>query len=152
VVSIRRAGHDDAAGVAGVYLRSFRAALPTVRLAHDDDQVRAWVRQHVIADTDCWVAVDGDEVVAMLSLLPGWVDQLYVAPERTGEGIGRRLLDLAKERSDGRLELWTFQVNGAARRFYERNGFAAVELTDGAGNDEGEPDVRYLWSGTDGRP
>jgi putative acetyltransferase len=88
----------------------------------------------------------------MLSLRPGWVDQLYVAPGHQGRGIGRRLLDLAKERSEGGLELWTFQVNDRARRFYERNGFAAVELTDGSGNEEREPDVRYRWPERTGQP
>ena len=43
------------------------------------------------------------------------------------------------------LSLWTFQVNGAARRFYERHGFTEVERTDGSHNDEHEPDVRYVW-------
>ena len=47
-------------------------------------------------------------------------------------------------RPDG-LELWTFQVNVGARRFYERHGFRAVELTDGSANEEHEPDVRYVW-------
>ena len=44
------------------------------------------------------------------------------------------------------LQLWTFQVNDRARRFYERNGFTIAEMTDGAGNQEREPDIRY--SGT----
>jgi GNAT superfamily N-acetyltransferase len=56
------------------------------------------------------------------------------------------LLDLAKERSMGDLQLWTFQVNDRARRFYERNGFVIAELTDGHGNQEREADVRYVWS------
>jgi GNAT superfamily N-acetyltransferase len=43
------------------------------------------------------------------------------------------------------LWLWTFQANAGARRFYERNGFAPVEFTDGAANEEHEPDVRYEW-------
>ena len=81
----------------------------------------------------------------MMVLTPGRIDQLYVAPDRLGEGIGRSLLDLAKERAAGDLQLWTFQVNQRARRFYERNGFAAVEFTDGANNEEHEPDIRYLW-------
>jgi GNAT superfamily N-acetyltransferase len=82
----------------------------------------------------------------MMSLKPGWVDQLYVAPDRLGEGIGRRLLELAQSRAgaDG-LQLWTFQVNERARRFYERNGFELAEMTDGSGNEEREPDVRYVW-------
>lgn len=142
---LRRAGPSDAAAIAEVFLGSFRAALPTVRQVHTDDQVRGWIREHVVPETETWVALDGDEIVGMLSLLPGWVDQLYVAPGRFGQGIGRRLLDLAKERAGGPLQLWTFQVNDMARRFYERNGFVAVELTDGAGNEEHEPDIRYRW-------
>jgi GNAT superfamily N-acetyltransferase len=144
MAEIRRAGPQDAGPVADVYLASFRSALPTVRLAHTDDEVRAWIRDRVIPDTETWVATEAGVVVAMLSLAPGWIDQLYVAPEWQGRGVGRRLLDLARTRAGGgSLELWTFQVNERARRFYERNGFEAVELTDGSGNEEREPDVRY---------
>ena len=66
-------------------------------------------------------------------------------PDRRGRGIGDRLVEFAKERQPTGLQLWTFQVNLAAQRFYERNGFVAVERTDGAGNEEREPDVRYVW-------
>ena len=145
MIAVRRAGPTDAASVAEVYLASFQAALPTLRLVHTDDQVRRWIRDVVIPETETWVAVDGPKIVAMLSLRPGWVEHLYVAPDRRGEGIGRRLLDLAKVRCGGPLDLWTFQVNKQARRFYEANGFVALELTDGAGNEEREPDVRYRW-------
>ena len=82
----------------------------------------------------------------MMGVTPGWIDHLYVAPDRLAEGIGGRLLELAMAMSDGYLELWTFQVNDRARHFYERKGFEAVELTDGGGNEEREPDVRYAWS------
>lgn len=145
MISLRRARPADGARVAELYLASFRTALPTVRRAHSDDEVRAWIQEYVVPAAGSWVAVDCGDVVGMMLLSPGWIEQLYVAPERLGEGIGRRLLDLAKERADGPLELWTFQVNERARRFYERNGFTAVEMTDGIGNEEREPDVRYRW-------
>ena len=62
----------------------------------------------------------------------------------TGQGIGSRLLERAKaERPDG-LDLWTFQANTGARRFYERHGFVEVARTDGD-NEEGEPDIRLRW-------
>jgi len=32
-----------------------------------------------------------------------------------------------------------------ARRFYEAHGATAVEFTDGEGNEEKTPDVRYEW-------
>jgi GNAT superfamily N-acetyltransferase len=145
-VVLRPAVPSDAPAVADVWLRSFAAALPTVRRAHSDDEVRGWVRDVLLLLHDVWVAdVDG-AVVGLLALSPGWLDQLYLDPAWRGRGIGDRLVDLAKRRQPSGLQLWTFQVNGTARRFYERHGFVAVEETDGAGNEEREPDVRYAWS------
>lgn len=144
-MTIRRGIPSDAEGIADVYLASFAAALPAVRLAHTEDEVRAWIRDHVVPDLETWVADDDGRVVAMMVVAPGWIEQLYVAPERRGQGIGSELLALAMSRADGALDLWTFQVNAPARAFYEHHGFRAVELTDGSGNEEGEPDVRYRW-------
>jgi putative acetyltransferase len=76
----------------------------------------------------------------------GWVDQLYVDPQWTGRGLGSALIGLAKELRPERLDLWTFQSNIAARRFYERHGFVAIDVTDGE-NEERAPDVHYRWSG-----
>jgi hypothetical protein len=39
-----------------------------------------------------------------------------------------------------------FQRNAPARGFYEARGFALVEETDGARNEEKEPDACYLWT------
>lgn len=142
---LRRARPADGAAVADVWLRSFDAALPTVRRAHPDDDVRRWIREVVVPGEDSWVAELGSAVVGVLALSPGWIDQLYLDPDCRGRGIGDRCVALAQERQPGGLQLWTFQVNGPAQRFYERHGFVAVERTDGAGNEEREPDVRYRW-------
>ena len=141
---VRRAKPADAAAVAEIHLAAFRAtyAFPP---AHPDDDVRAWVAEHLLAETETWVAELDGVVVAYCSLGEGWVEHLYVAPGHTGSGIGSRLIELAKERQPSGLQLWTFQVNSGARRFYERHGFRPVELTDGAGNEERQPDVRYAW-------
>lgn len=86
-----------------------------------------------------------EKVVGVLVLDGSELDQLYLAPEYRGRGLGDRFMALAKERRPGGLSLWCFQVNGLARRFYERHGFVEVERTDGAHNEEREPDVRYRW-------
>jgi ribosomal protein S18 acetylase RimI-like enzyme len=70
---------------------------------------------------------------------------VYVAPGWTGRGIGSRLIELAKSRRPGGLDLYTFQVNAGARRFYERQGFVEVARGDGSDNEEGQPDIRYAW-------
>ena len=54
---------------------------------------------------------------------------------------------MVQDRQPDGFSLWTFQQNLRARRFYERHGFVAVEETDGLGNEERAPDVRYLWTG-----
>ena len=146
-VGVRRAIPTDAAAVADVWLRSYKAALPGVRQAHPDGEVRGWFRDVVVPERETWVADATGRVVGLLVLSPGDLDQLYLDPDWRGRGLGDRLVALAKERSPGGLQLWTFQVNGPACRFYERHGFVEVERTDGRGNEEREPDVRYAWSG-----
>ncbi len=145
---LRRAEERDAGAVADVWLASFSEALPTVTRAHDDEDVRGWVERHLVPATECWVAEVDGEVVAMMALSPGWIDQLYVVPGGQGRGIGsalvRRALERQAEEGGDPLQLWTFQVNTGARRFYARHGFHEVELTDGATNEEHEPDVRLL--------
>jgi GNAT superfamily N-acetyltransferase len=145
MINIRRAASDDAAEVARVFLDSFHATYD-FPLAHTETEVREWIRDDVIPTREAWVAIEDQVIVGLLVVAPGWVQHRYVPPDRLGQGIGRRLLDLAKERSPDRLTLWTFQVNARARRFYERNGFMVAEETDGSGNEERQPDVRYVWS------
>jgi GNAT superfamily N-acetyltransferase len=143
-ITIRRAAVDDAAAVAELFLASFHATYE-FPLAHTDEEVRGWIRDRLIPSSEVWVADDDGAIVGLLAIEPGQLDQLYVAPDRLGDGIGRRFVELAKERSPAGLSLWTFQVNDRARRFYERNGFVAVEFGDGSTNEEGQPDVRYEW-------
>jgi putative acetyltransferase len=140
----RRAVEADA--VMAVQRATLRVTLPGLHNPHTADEDREWIRG-VFARFSVWLAVDGQSVVGVLSREDEWVRQLYVAPHRTGQGIGQRLLDTfldeAAAASMPVVRLWTFQRNAGARRFYERNGFVAVEFTDGSGNEEGEPDVRY---------
>lgn len=134
----------EAGAVADLWLRSRYASIPAIpRPVHGDDDVRRWFTSVVLPSRGVWVLDEGEALVAMLVLRDGWIDQLYVDPTWTGRGLGSRLIDLAKGRHAG-LDLWTFESNRGARRFYERHGFVAVDATDGA-NEEGAPDVRYHW-------
>ena len=74
----------------------------------------------------------------------GDIHALYLAPKARGQGWGKALLDQAKA-AEPTLSLWTFQQNTRARAFYAREGFAEIEFTDGAGNDEKLPDLRLEW-------
>ena len=112
---------------------------------HTEAETREWFSTRVLPAGEVWVAETGGRPVGVMVLRDDWVDQLYIHQEWTGRGVGGRLLDLAKKRRPGGLQLWAFQSNVGARRFYERHGFVAVEETDGSGNEERAPDVRYAW-------
>lgn len=141
----QRAVDSDADDIADMWLRSFKAALPTVRLAHDDDEVREWFSSVVVPRYETWIAAVRGSVVGVLVLDGEEMEQLYLDPSWRGRGLGDRFVALAKQQRPEGLGLWTFQVNGPAQRFYERHGFIAVERTDGLRNEEHEPDVRYVW-------
>lgn len=75
---------------------------------------------------------------------PGWLDHLYVDADQRGRGIGSRLLEAALRDRSGPVSLWVFQRNHAAQAFYARHGFVEAERTDGAANEEREPDIRLV--------
>jgi len=144
-VSIRRARNDDADAIADVFLASFKATYQ-FPLAHSDEEVRRWIPDLLLPSEEVWVVTDqSGSVVAMMALSTDMVGHLYVAPARIGRGIGSRLIELAKSRRPDGLELYTFQINARARRFYERHGFVEVWRGDGSDNEEGQPDLRYAW-------
>jgi GNAT superfamily N-acetyltransferase len=96
-----------------------------------------------------WGHFDGDQLSGIIAFRDGWIEQLYVLPAAQGRGIGTELINVAKG-ACARLELWTFQRNARARRFYQARGFMLAEETDGARNEEKEPDARYVWMRTSG--
>lgn len=73
------------------------------------------------------------------------IHSLYLSRYSRGQGIGARLLAAAKAQSD-RLELFAFQANPGAARFYLREGFSEAARSDGRDNDENLPDIKFIWS------
>ena len=151
-MQVRLAMSDDAAALAQLYVNARAAAVPAVPpIAHSETDVRAWIERQLESDTQCWVTEDAFGLSGLCFLDDGWVDQLYVRPDSLGQGIGSALVRHAKQVMPSGLQLWTFQSNARAHRFYERHGFEAVEYTDGHLNEEKSPDVRYCWKGGEGQ-
>jgi GNAT superfamily N-acetyltransferase len=144
-VRVRRAQPADAGEVADIGLAARAAALPTVRWAHSPEQVRAWIAGTLLPRGGVWVAVDEELILGFIALHGDWVEQLYLRPGHWRRGIGTTLLGHAKSLSPSGLRLWCFQCNLPARAFYEAQGFTAIKWTDGAGNEEREPDILYAW-------
>jgi len=150
---VRRGTAADARAAADLWLRARKSAVGTIPApVHDDDDVRRWFASHVVAGTALWLAIDdADTPVGILVLDGEWVDQLYVEPTMTGQGIGAQLVRVAKRERPAGLRLWTFASNTRAQRFYERHDFVATSRTDGRDNEEGAPDILYVWPGPGAR-
>ena len=88
ILDFRAATLADADSVADVYLCSRKELVACAPLAHSDQAVREWIRQHLIPAGRTTVAVVDDLVVGLLAVSNGadcsWVDQALLA-----SGVGR---------------------------------------------------------------
>jgi GNAT superfamily N-acetyltransferase len=130
-----------AAGIRHVTLWERLPWLPDVHTPEEEEQY--W-RMHLLPNCSILGAAMGNRLVGVIAYGDNWIEQLYVLQDFQGNGIGSLLLGCAKEEMD-EIRLWTFQRNVGARAFYQRHGFTAEEETDGADNEEREPDVLYHW-------
>lgn len=140
---LRLATPTDADAIAGVFTAS-RGLLTFLPALHTPDEDRGFIRGHILPHYRVTVATSDGRTVGFVADKPGWLESLYVAPEAVGSGIGSALLRAAMARNDA-LELWCFEQNCRALRFYERHGFVEVLRTDGTGNEERCPDIRLRW-------
>lgn len=108
---------------------------------YEDQQ---YFRDHILKDDQIWVVELNDRAVAFMAMREDFIDHLYVHPEYQNRGIGKALLDFARQRSPAHVWLYTLQINTRARVFYEKNGFVAEKLGISP-PPESEPDVEYHW-------
>lgn len=88
------------------------------------------------------VSEEEDTVTGFLGMEDGFILGLFVDPIKQGQGIGRKLLQEAKRKTDV-LTLKAFVKNERAVAFYIREGFTAA----GTEVDEttGEEEVTFVW-------
>jgi putative acetyltransferase len=139
---IRRAHADESDTIARLYRRTAGRAWPFL-FPHTPEEDRAFFRT-AFERGFVWAASEDGAIVGFCALRRGWIDHLYVAHERQGRGVGQALLRRALK-GRRRVKLWTFQRNVRSRAFYQMQGFHDVLFTDGAANEEKEPDVLLEW-------
>jgi GNAT superfamily N-acetyltransferase len=144
-VEIAAASPDDAPELLGAYEWLF--APPGSRSPRWDPQVAVARLRRAASDGDAVVLVaraDGAVVGICTTYLDfesvrfgrrAWVEDLAVDPQRRSLGIGKRLLDAAKdwarERGATHLELDSSHARTDAHRFYEREGPSWSSLSFG---------------------
>lgn len=146
---LRKATIEDANAIANVYLISRKELVSFAPLIHTDESIHQWVRNILLSKEQVIVAEEKGIIIGMMSLTNGEgigrINQLYILPDAVGHGVGTLMVNMAKSILGSPIQLYTFQENIGARRFYERHAFQAVAFDDGSGNEENCPAVLYEW-------
>ena len=99
-------------------------------LFHLEEEVRAHFVETVMPVAEVWLAEVGDVVTGVLLLNGDWIEQLYVYPAWTNQGLGAGLIERAKVERPGALDLWTFKSNRGPNAFMNVIAFGpSVEPT-----------------------
>lgn len=92
-VVVAEAGLEDAPAIAEIHLAARREAMPYLRLAHTDDETRAYFAGAVgDRPSAWWVVRHRGQVVAYMLIDGEELDHLYVAPAYQRQGFGSALL------------------------------------------------------------
>jgi GNAT superfamily N-acetyltransferase len=143
----RDATADDAAAIAGLHAESWRSAYRGTFADHflenrvHDERRESWQARFSGGESEPFfvlLAENAGQIAGFACVFPekdliwgSYLDNLHVAPELTGKGIGRNLLSeivlrLDRIGSRGGLYLWVVERNHRARRFYEKAGGSIV--------------------------
>ncbi|MBZ9885433.1 GNAT family N-acetyltransferase [Mesorhizobium sp. CA10] len=141
-ILLRPAIASDAAAIAKL-MRASVNAFDWMPVLHTPEEDLFFIRDILLPEQQVTVAETAECIVGFIAAKGEWVEQLYLDPAWTGQGIGSRLLAQATAGIPV-VKLHCFQANTGARRFYERHGFRAEALGDGSANEEGLPDILYV--------
>lgn len=109
------------------------------------DQLVSRVPRELAGRWDVTVAEADGRLLGFLALvLPERrLDQIFVAPDAQGQGVGKALFKVAKQRLPAGFWLTTQPANGRARAFYERHGMAFDRAEESEAGDR----VFYVFPG-----
>lgn len=125
--TFREADSSDASACVEILYDYFDETSWLPEIEEELSSVESWWRDH-FQNEKAWVATKGNQIVGFCSRQRhnNNISALYVAPLARNGGVGKRLLDLAKENCD-HIIVWAFELNPDARRFYYREGLVEVD-------------------------
>ena len=142
---LRRYDARDEDAAIALWLRTWQAAYPQLDFAERLAWWRERWRDELVPAAEIMIAEAGGEIIGFVTVDPRtlYLDQIVVAPEQWGSGVGAALVDDAKRISPTGLDLDVNIDNARAIRFYAKHGF----VISGAGVNpiSGKPVHRMRW-------
>lgn len=139
----------DEEAVIALWLRTWQAAYPQIDFAARVPWWRERWQGELVPNAEIAIAehdgTDGRTMAGFVTVDAGtrYLDQIVVAPEYWGAGVGAALIEEARRLSPSGLDLDVNIDNARAMRFYEKHGFCI----GGAGVNpiSGKPVHRMIW-------
>ena len=137
---IRELRKADINSVADIWLDTNRKAHAFIPASYWESNF-ALVKE-MLPQAEVYVYEDEKGIQGFLGLSGEYIEGIFVSEQAQSHGIGKCLLDYAKNRKPA-LRLNVYQKNMRAIRFYRREGFQIQR--EGLDADTGEPDYEMLW-------
>jgi len=147
-ITIRQAVADDLPACAEV-INTWMDETNVVKRAYSRAEIAAMFSPKILDNRTIWVAELGGQVEGYLSLIDGGnIRAFYLSSALRGQGVGSRLMSIAKAAHAEFLELGVFETNHLAKKFYEREGFVEVPQKREEDSPEGVPVLFLRWEGS----
>ncbi len=137
---IRELRKADINSVAEIWLDTNRKAHAFIPASYWESNF-ALVKE-MLPQAEVYVYENDKGIQAFLGLSGEYIEGIFVSEGAQSRGIGKCLLDCAKDRKPA-LRLNVYQKNVRAIRFYRREGFQIRR--SGLDAATGEPDYEMLW-------
>ena len=144
-ISLRAYQTDDEDASVALWLRAWQATYPALDFAERLDWWRERWRHELLPVAKIVIVETNGSMIGFVTIdtATRYLDQLVVAPEYWGAGVGRDLIAEAKRLSPSGVDLDVNVDNARALAFYRKCGFAITG--DGKNPITGRPIHRMSW-------
>jgi putative acetyltransferase len=144
-ISLRAYQTDDEDASVALWLRTWQATYPALDFAERLDWWRERWRRELLPVAEIFIAEANGSMIGFVTIdtATRYLDQLVVAPEYWGAGVGLDLIAEAKRLSPSGVDLDVNVDNARALAFYRKCGFAITG--DGKNPITGRPIHRMSW-------
>ncbi|MGP0172977.1 N-acetyltransferase [Pseudomonas sp. NCHU5208] len=140
---IRTFQPSDSDAVLDLWLAASIQAHDFVPPAFWQEQLPA-MREHYLPNAETLVLDVEGQILGFLSLHEQRLAALFISPAAQGRGLGRALLDAAKQ-CRATLELDVYRANARAVNFYQAGGFRVID--EGPDPHTGQAQLTMRWPG-----
>ena len=110
--------------------------------AHTPERQAGYILKKMAEGSRFYLLSD-PEPAAVISVRDHLIEDLYVLPERQGQGLGTRLMLFALEICGGEARLWILENNTRAEKLYRRLGFERTGAVNSITKGLDEIEMRY---------